>query len=253
MKNLLFIVLFTFFSIGLIAQTDILPPELKAPDSAAIDRMADVELDWYAVSGIGLVTYTLHIDTNSQFQNPVIINTPTSAYKTENLIFGEVYFWRVQASDDTGLSNWSDIYSFTVMNDITLNSPSNGSIGAVPDVRLVWSNRKGATVITGFTYYEVQLSLDSNFTTIDFADSVAFGTFPEDTTFYYTNAEYLLFDTTYYWRVRAKHEIDVCDWSEVWLFNTTDGVILGSPANIEIVDEKITNTIIQKIDFGSFH
>ena len=231
MKNLLFVTLFTFFSIGLIAQTDILPPVLKAPDSAAINQMADVELDWYAVNGIGLVTYTVQIDTNSQFQNPAIVTTNTSAYKTENLTFDEVYFWRVQASDNTGVSDWSAVNSFTVMNDVALNSPSDGSTGAAPDVVLVWSNRKGPKFITGITYYEIQLSLDTNFNTIDFADSVAFGTFPDDTAFYFTKAEYLLFNSTYYWRVRAKHDTDISDWSEVWSFTTVEGVSLVSPAN----------------------
>ena len=243
MKNLLFVALFTFFSIGLIAQTDILPPELKSPDSAAINQMADVELDWYAVNGIGSVTYTVQIDTNSQFQNPATITIPTSAYITENLNFGEIYFWRVQASDDTGLSDWSDINSFTVMNDIDLNSPSNGSTGAAPDVRLVWKNRQGANVITGITFYEVQLSLDTNFTTIDYADSVAFGTFPADTNFYYTNTKNLLFDTTYYWRVRAKHDEDECDWSEVWSFMTVEGVSLVSPAD-GATDQHVTTALI---------
>ncbi|MCD4731422.1 MAG: T9SS type A sorting domain-containing protein [Bacteroidales bacterium] len=244
MKNLLFVALFTFFSIGLIAQTDILPPELNSPDSAAINQMADVELDWYAVSGVGLVTYTVQIDTNSQFQNPATITIPTSAYITENLNFGEIYFWRVQASDDTGPSDWSDINSFTVMNDIALSSPSNGdTTGVAPDVRLVWSNRQVAKVITGITYYEVQLSsLDTNFTTIDYADSVAYGTFPEDTAFYYTNTKNLLFDTTYYWRVRAKHETDVCDWSEVWSFMTVEGVSLVSPAD-GATDQHVTTEL----------
>ena len=242
MKNLLFVVLFTFLSIGLIAQSDVLPPELKAPDSAAINQMADVELDWYAVNGVGIVTYTVHIDTNSQFQNPDVVTTPTSAYETANLTFGETYFWRVKAEDDTGESGWSSTNSFTVMNDIALNAPSDGGTLIAPDVLLVWSNRKGPKVITGLTWYEIQLSLDTNFTTIDYTDSIAFGTFPADTNFYALNAEYLLFDSNYFWRVRGKHETDACEWSEVWSFTTVSDVSLVSPAN-EATDQDVTTEL----------
>ncbi len=249
MKNLLFLVLFTFLSIGLIAQTDVLPPELKSPDSAAINQMANVELDWYAVNGVGMVTYTVQIDTNDQFQSPDEINVQTSAYQTENLTFGETYFWRVKAEDDTGESGWSSINSFTVMNDIALQYPANESTGIVPDTKLSWSNRKGPNVITGLTYYEVQLSLDTNFTTIDFTDSVAFGTFPDDTAYYYLNAKYLLFDTTYYWKVRGKHAEDICEWSEVWSFMTVDGVSLVSPEDAA-TDQHVTTELEWEVISG---
>lgn len=230
MKNLLFVALFTFISIGLIAQSDILPPELKAPSNEAINQMANVELDWYAVNGIGNVSYTVHIDTNDQFQNPEVITVQTSAYQTENLTFGETYFWRIKAHDNTGESDWSSMNSFTVMLNVALQSPANESTGAVPNVKLSWSNRKGALYISGLTYYEVQLSLDTNFSTIDFTDSIAFGTF-QDTTFYFLKAKYLLFDTTYFWKVRGKHSEDVTDWSEVWSFKTIENVSLDSPVN----------------------
>jgi hypothetical protein len=204
--------------------------------------MPDVELDWYAVNGIGLVTYEIHIDTNSQFQNPVSFTSPTSAYTTENLNFGEIYFWRVRATDDMGTSEWSAIHSFTVFNNISLHKPTNGIVGVAPNVQLIWKNRQGSKYITGITYYEIQLSLDSNFTTIDFADSIAYGTFPADTNFYYKQAEYLLFNSTYYWRVRAKHETDACDWSEVWSFITVEGVSLVSPAD-SATDQHVTTIL----------
>ncbi len=239
MKNLLFLVLFTFFSIGLIAQTDVLPPELNKPDSAAINQMANVELDWFAVSGIGNVTYTIQIDTDSQFSNPDIHTSPTSAFTTENLMFGEVYFWRVKATDNTGESNWSDIYSFTVMNNVTLNTPANAATGVAPNVNIKWSNKKGSIFITGITDYEIQFGLDSNFTTSEF---VAFGTFPANESFYYLETSYLLFDTTYYWRVRAIHDEDESDWTEIWSFMTIEGVNLTSPAN-EATDQNVTTEL----------
>lgn len=238
MKNLLFVFLFIFYTIGLIAQTDILPPELKAPDSAAIDRMANVELDWYAVNGVGEVTYSVLIDTSSQFQNPSTYTSATSAYITENLMFGETYFWKVKAMDDTGDSDWSDPFSFTVMNEVNLHAPANGNTGAAPDVNLVWSNKLGTNnYISGITYYEIEFGLDSNAMSLE---SVALGTYPDDTNYYYKSTSYLLFDTTYYWRVRVKHDEDMGDWSEIWSFTTIDGINLVSPNNNATNQDVIT-------------
>jgi hypothetical protein len=142
--------------------------------------------------------------------------------------------------DDTGESDWSGIFSFTVMNEVDLHAPSNGNTGTAPNVNLVWSNRLGTNnYISGITYYEIEFGLDSNSMSID---SVAFGTYPADTNYYYQKTSYLLFDTTYYWRVRVKHEEDIGDWSEIWSFETIDGLNLISPAN-NAADQDVTTEL----------
>ena len=109
----------------------------------------------------------------------------------------------------------------------------------------MWSNKLGTNnYISGITYYEIEFGLDSNSMSID---SVALGTYPADTNTYYKSTSYLLFDTTYYWRVRVKHEEDIGDWSETWSFNTIEGLNLVSPDDGAIDQDVVTDLIWEEI------
>jgi hypothetical protein len=231
MKNLLFTTLFAIISISVISQTDVLPPVLNVPADDATNQMPNAELDWYAVNGNGQITYELQVDTSDLFENPVIYFTIVTAQKAENLLFGNVYFWRVRATDNSGTSGWSVTRSFTVFDQVALSKPDDGIENQMPDVTLIWSNRKGPTVITGLTYYDLQVSPTEDFSDLFYVDSITFGTFPADTNFYLKKTSNLLFDTTFYWRVRARHALDASEWSDARSFSTISGVTLTSPAS----------------------
>jgi len=231
MKNLLFTILFTALTIGLYSQPDILPPVLTKPTDAATNQMPDAELDWYAVNGIGTISYEIQIDTSNLFPDPVTMTSVTTAVNAQDLIFGDQYFWRVRASDNTGTSDWSAVFSFTIFNLVALNKPTDTANNQMPNVGLSWSNRKGAIYITGITYYDIQGSFLEDFSTIDFSNSLATGTFPADSNFVLYRTSNLLFDTTYYWRVRARHNFGTCEWSAPWSFSVATGVTLLTPAN----------------------
>jgi hypothetical protein len=231
MKNLLLAVVLTIISTFVYSQTDVLPPLLDKPANAATNQMPDVQLDWYAVNGIGQVSYTLEVDTSDLFPTPVTYSTIYTAQKAENLMFGGVYFWRVKATDNTGTSNWSEIRNFTVFSFVALHLPTNGNTGQMPNVVVDWSNKKGPTYISGLTYYDVELSLTDDFMAPYLVDSVKFGSLPSNANYYTLQTSNLLFDTTYYWRVRARHDMDASDWSEVWSFVTKAGVTLTAPTN----------------------
>lgn len=172
MKNLLFLTLFTFLSLCLIAQTDILPPNLTTPDNGAIDQMPDVKLDWYASSGVGPVTYTVEIATNIEFENAVSFTTSTTELNTSNLKFGENYFWRVNAIDNVGTSDWSDIFSFTVFSRLLLDSPLNGAVDQMPDVVLSREEKVDNVEYSGFNIMQCQLDTAYSLSTqnIDLTD-----------------------------------------------------------------------------------
>ena len=232
MKNLLLTAIFAIISLSLISQTDVLPPVLDKPANAAANQMPDVQLDWYAVNGIGTISYELQLDTNDLFQTPVIYNTSSTAQKAENLMFGDQYFWRVRATDNSGTSDWSLTRSLTIFSIVALHKPVNADTAKqMPDVTLDWSNKKGANFITGITYYDLEVSLTNDFIDPYLVDSIAFGTFPSNAQYYEKQTSNLLFDTTYYWRVRARHNLDVSNWSDVWSFTTKTGVTLATPAN----------------------
>lgn len=231
MKNLLFTTIFAIFSTGLLAQTDILPPALYKPDNNATNQMPNAELDWYASNGIGEINYTVQIDTSNLFENPVSYSTQFTSQRAEDLLFGGTYYWRVMANDNSGPSSWSETRSLTIFDEVELDKPNDGATGQMPELNLIWKNRKGANFITGLTFYDVQVSFTEDFAAPYFEVAVPFGTFPADTNFYFTKATGLYFGTTNYWRVRARHNTDISEWSAVRSFSTINGVSLTEPAN----------------------
>jgi photosystem II stability/assembly factor-like uncharacterized protein len=87
-----------------------------------------------------------------------------------------------------------------------LSSPKNNEYGVNPDVVFSWNQVEDASE------YQFQLSDDANFTNIlDYA-TISTTSRIADYSFDYA--------TKYYWRVRAKQNISLSDWSEVWSFTT---------------------------------
>ncbi len=160
MKNIysilsLFLLLFT---ISVFGQSDIYSPELKAPEDLEIDQMPDVTLDWNAVTGVTLeITYEVQLATNPEFTDAVTFpRTEVTAQSTDGLLFGVSYFWRVKAYDADEPSDWSTIWSFTVIDQLSFTiSPKAG--------RLVFATQEinwGA--VSGLTKYQIQL--DTSYT-----------------------------------------------------------------------------------------
>ncbi len=160
MKKLLYTLIITIVSISLFAQTKINIPVLVAPVDSAVFQMPDVLLDWNPVSGVGEVSYEVQLDNDSSFPNPEIFNVSVTSLETEELFFSKSYFWKVRATDNTGTSEWSSVFKFTVMNSMVLNDPDNGSSGEYPNVKLKWFKYSGGyygTPFSGFTYVDCQV------------------------------------------------------------------------------------------------
>lgn len=85
-----------------------------------------------------------------------------------------------------------------------LESPLNKTLNVSIDPRLNWSLSKNAT------FYHLQISLDSLFS------SVVIDTIIVSTTF---NAN-LNYNRKYFWRIRTKNDFGNSDWSNVWSFST---------------------------------
>jgi hypothetical protein len=88
-----------------------------------------------------------------------------------------------------------------------LLSPANGSINQPLMPTLRWTTSVGAS------QYQLQVSANSNFTSMVFDDSTITGTSKQIGPL----TEY----TTYYWRVRAKNLMGISAWSNTWNFTTT--------------------------------
>jgi hypothetical protein len=227
MKKFISFFVVLFLTGFVFAQTDVLPPELVSPDDGDDDQPLDVTMDWLAVSGIGPITYELQYDTDEQFSDPVIIMTEFTSANGENLLFDTTYYWRVRAMDNSGTSNWSDVFHFITFVQIDLDDPDDEDTDIDPRMEIEWRVKYGGQALTGNNFYEYEIAYDTNFENV-----YRHGFEPwEDVT---GNAQskiinLLYFDTTYYWRVRTGHEVDTSIWSETWSFSTINSVTHDLP------------------------
>jgi photosystem II stability/assembly factor-like uncharacterized protein len=137
----------------LFAQERIYTPALSLPVNQATGQMPNVLLDWDAVTGgnTGIINYEVQLAEEPTFANPVIFQTEfVSAVQTSELKFGNVYYWRVRAMDGVDVSEWSETWSFRVLNKITLTKPIDFS-EQTTNPKLEWA------AVTGISTYDYQL------------------------------------------------------------------------------------------------
>lgn len=151
-------------------------------------------------------------------------------HQVPELIYGDVYWWRVRAENESGAGPWSETWGYLTErggpHQPLIIAPEPGETGVPLDPLLVWSSvpeelSKGAAVT-----YHVQVA-----TSFSFAGGsiVAEESANADTTF---QVNELLPDTTYAWRVRAS-VAGPNNWTITSSFVTGKGVpgkvVLGSP------------------------
>ena len=196
-------------------------PAITAPANGSINNAPNVLLDWSAITGATGYEYKLSTDAGLIGASIQTV-TGTSQANTSNLFFGTVYYWQVRAIKTTApidSSNWSVIWNFTTIDQLSLVSPSNGATNQAPNVLLDWS------ALSGITYYDYQWDTTASFNSpLNFIGSVAGGSSQ-------VNTANLRFGTKYYWRARARHSADTTQWTATWDFTTTDQLTLVSPSN----------------------
>jgi len=157
--------------------------------------------------------------TGQGFSSPAVFIRTTTIDSIEvamsQLFFDTKYFWRVRARHDLDTSDWSSVSSFYTIDKVTLTEPSNNASDMMLDVVLKWQEISGT-----FTYiYEVCRDPEFTVPCLSFTDINE------------ANAQALMYDSTYYWRVKAAHNQDTTDWSDTWSFTTINTVYLVSPNN----------------------
>jgi photosystem II stability/assembly factor-like uncharacterized protein len=220
----IFLSLFSFIlALGLFAQPDVYTPQLKSPDSAAIDQMPSTDLSWYAVTGTVNLQYQVQMDTTMAFNSPLLtdtVQTLLAGYKTSQLIFDTRYYWRVRAIDAGQTSAWSPVWNFTVFNNLELGSPSLNNQEQEPNARLTWKSTVSGVAISGLTHFDFELD-----TTLSFDSPLLHAVTTNSSTYSVTNSN-LLFGTRYFWRVKARHAGGSSDWPKVWA-NQNSGTAAG--------------------------
>ncbi len=128
------------------------------------------------------------------------------------------YFWKVRASNSSGKSDWSNIWTFTtgtaIKADVTLISPANSSTNMTLVPLMKWNAVQNASS------YDLQISEGDQFT----GSSIKVIKTKMSQTEYQVLEKTLSANVEYAWRVRAYIEDATGPWSTVWHFTTMKDV-----------------------------
>jgi len=192
-------------------------PVLINPDESAENIEINPSFGWQEVTEAD--SYRLQVAESSEFTNPEtdLQDLSGTSAQVENLGFGTLYFWRVQAVNEAGGSEWSEVRSFqteaepeplSIPGETQLLSPETGATGLSRSPSLSWSQVSDAET------YTIQLSLSQTFETLVNDLSGVGGTG--------VTVSGLNFETEYFWRVRAVNEAGTGGWSGTRSFTTLD-------------------------------
>lgn len=190
-----------------------------SPSNGVTNQNVNLNLDWSAITGNS--GYIYRIDTVNTFDSPLLQEGNASGGNSNadvsGLLFGTTYYWQAAAKSTVDTSQWSNVWSFTTRDYLSLVAPANVATNQDVYLQLDWS------YIDGATGYEVEIDTSINF------DSPLFDEFTTTNSYYYVSS--LNYGTSYYWRVRAYHASDTSEWSVVWSFTTRSALSLVSPSN----------------------
>jgi len=185
------------------------PPSLVSPKDKSAKMPIDINFTWTKA----LTSEDAWIEVGS---SPDLKTGNFYVGKAEELTghflfdfeFNKTYYWRTYASNEDGVSDYSETWSFTTtIPGVDLLTPSNKDKAIVLTPTLTWK------LINKATRYKVQLAKDSLFTNLIYTKDSTELNNVELT----DNLEPF---TTYYWRVQTYVQGLVGEWSKTWSFRT---------------------------------
>lgn len=194
-------------------------PSLVAPVDRASNQPTTLIVDWNSVTGAA--SYQVQVSTTSSFTTTFVdeASITTTSRQVSGLSANTQYFWRVNAQNSGGVSDWSAVWSFSTAAETpsapTLSSPPDGASNQPTTLTLRWN------LVLGALSYRLQVSTTSSFTTT-VADETSLLSTAKQVTGLSPN-------TQYFWRVNAQGVGGTSDWSSIWSF-TTVGVSLQLPS-----------------------
>lgn len=201
-----------------------LAPMLANPANGSTGTTTNPTLYWNTSSGAS--GYGLQISTDSTFATMVTdtagLSSPTDSLSGLSTL--TTYFWRVNASDSAGTSEWSSVWHFTTGGSLPvppapiLSSPVDSATGVAVNPTLIWNASLGARS------YRLQVSTEVSFTQLANIVYDTSGISRESATLKGLSAY-----SQYYWRVDATDSSGTSAWSSVWHFTTAAGTHLLPP------------------------
>ena len=208
-------------------------PSLYLPANGATGTSLSPILSWNA-SG-GAASYTLQYDDDSLFAGGESQSglTGTSFKINKALVNATNYYWRVNASNNAGISAWSNVFNFTTTaaalpDTAILLFPAQNDTGVSKSPAFIWKAAAGAAK------YGLQVATSNSF-----AQAAIFSSLSDltDTSLVILG---LAPGVTYFWRAKAGNEAGYSAWNKTpGSFTTTtnpapEAPILASPANGEL-------------------
>ena len=212
---------FSGFGEFVIGSSFLFEPVLLRPYNTSFADVSGV-LIWRTVKNAK--NYRVQMAKDGHFDEIVFdtLLAVTNRLEYSDLGFNQRYHWRVQALNETDTSDWSEPFYFvTHLSAPVLLLPLKNFIGhRIGDI-MKWSQVDGAES------YQVQLSLSEDF------DSIVVDTNIIKDNYFYCNS--MLYNTLYFWRVRAFKDSDSSSWSQVDNFVTN----IATPEPIKPRDNSV--------------
>ncbi|MAO64133.1 MAG: hypothetical protein CL666_03970 [Balneola sp.] len=205
---------------------------LIAPADNADEVPTELEFKWAPLPEVSEYEYQLTVD--SSFSEVITEETVSdNTYKPENLLHQKKYYWRVKDSQDTTGETWSEIWNFTTKPEnteatpsVTLIAPVNSADDVSIELEFKWE------LLPEASEYTYQLTEDNSFSSVIIEETVPGNSY---------KPENLLYQKTYYWRVKDSQDTTGETWSDVWNFTT-------EPENIETTTPVTLVTPINNAD-----
>lgn len=171
-------------------------------------------------------SYRFQLSTNPNFSSYITnVGGLTNTSRTiNNLTANRDYYWRVQAINEAGVSEFSETRkvraaTFSGTPSATnLISPVNSSVVGSASILFSWENQPNTE------FYRLEVSENSSFSSTVLIRNSIRGTS--------TSVEGLLPNKTYFWRIRTSNPAGIGQRSEIWSFRTVTGDINLYPTTL---------------------
>ncbi|MGA2669062.1 MAG: hypothetical protein ABSF32_09115 [Ignavibacteria bacterium] len=190
-------------------------PFLVSPPNNSIGNPLSVTLVWNASPGAA--SYKVQLTTDSLWTF-IFINDSTIT-GTSKVVSGlsilTKYFWRVNAKNANGPGPWSEVWNFKTLGpptQVTLLQPPNNAVNVPTSYTFLWSKAIDQTTHL----------LVSNYWFERVTDTVSMANLLRDTTLADTTKTVtgMSYATSYFWRVKAKNQIDWGNFAPWFKFTT---------------------------------